>query len=82
MRVRVKKKYFFQFNFEFGKVVKLANFFSTPSSWVSSRETVNTKFKIIGLTRLEIKPKSTAPEADAVTTRPPELFKFTIAVIS
>ena len=35
---------------------------------------MNTKFKVIGLIRLEIKPKSTAPKADARTTRPPELF--------
>ena len=35
---------------------------------------MNTKFKVIGLTRLEIKPKSTATKADARTTRPPELF--------
>ena len=33
---------------------------------------MNTNFKIIDLTRLEIKPKSTAPEADALTTRPSE----------
>ena len=31
-------------------------------------------FKVIGLTRLEIKPKSTVPEADALTTRPSELL--------
>ena len=30
---------------------------------------MNTNFKVIGLTRLGIKPKSTAPEADALTTR-------------
>ena len=35
---------------------------------------MNINFKIIGLTRLGIKPKSTAPEADAVTTRPSELL--------
>ena len=29
-------------------------------------------FEVIGLTQLRIKPKSTAPEADALTTRPPE----------
>ena len=39
----------------------------------SSREAVNTNFKVIGLTRLGIKPKSTASEADAFTTRPSEL---------
>ena len=31
-------------------------------------------FKVIGLTRLGIKPTSTAPEVDAFTTRPSELF--------
>ena len=36
---------------------------------------MNTNFKVIGLTRLGIKPKSTAPtEADALTTRPSELY--------
>ena len=35
---------------------------------------VNTNFKVIGLTRLVIKPKSTAPKMDAFTTRPSELF--------
>ena len=35
---------------------------------------MNTIFKVIGLTRLEIRPKSTAPEADALTTRPSELL--------
>ena len=35
---------------------------------------MNTNFKVIGLTRLEIKSKSTAPEADALTTRPSELL--------
>ena len=29
----------------------------------------------MGLTRLEIKPQSTAAETDALTTRPSELFK-------
>ena len=38
-------------------------------------EAVNTNFKVIGLTRLGIKPKFTAPEADALTTRPSELLK-------
>ena len=33
---------------------------------------MNTNFKVIGLTRLEIKPEPTAPEADALTTRPSE----------
>ena len=33
-------------------------------------EAVNTNFKVIGLTRLRMKPESTAPETDALTTRP------------
>ena len=33
---------------------------------------MNTNFKVIGLTQFGIKPKSTAPEADALTTRPSE----------
>ena len=37
------------------------------------QEAVNTNFKVIGLTRLRIKPKSTALEADALTTQPSEL---------
>ena len=41
---------------------------------MSSREAVNTNFKVIGFARLGIKPKSTAPEADALTTRKSELF--------
>ena len=39
---------------------------------------MNTKFKVIGLTRLQIKPKSTATKADARTTRPPELFMLAV----
>ena len=35
---------------------------------------MNTNFKVIGLTRLRIKLKSTAPEADAFTTQPSKLF--------
>ena len=35
---------------------------------------MNTNFKVIGLTRFGIKPKSTAPEADAVITWPFKLF--------
>ena len=34
---------------------------------------MNTNFKVIGLTRLRIKPKSTAHKADPFTTRPSEL---------
>ena len=37
---------------------------------------MHTNFKFIGLTRLGIKPKSTAPEADALTTRSSELLIF------
>ena len=36
---------------------------------------MNTNFKVIGLTRLGVKPKSTAPEAGACTTRPSELLR-------
>ena len=32
--------------------------------------------KVIGLTRLEIKPESTAREGDALSTRPSELLKM------
>ena len=39
------------------------------------QEAVNTNFTVIGLIRLGIKPKPTAPEADALTTRPSERFK-------
>ena len=39
------------------------------------QEAGNTNCKVIGLIRLGIKPKSTTPEVDAVTTRPSELFK-------
>ena len=35
---------------------------------------MNTNFQVIGLTELEIKPQFTAPEADALTTRPSELL--------
>ena len=35
---------------------------------------MNTNLKVIGLTRLVIKPKSTAPESDAITTGPSELL--------
>ena len=35
---------------------------------------MNTNFKVIGLTRLGIKPKSTAPEAEVLTTGTSELF--------
>ena len=41
---------------------------------VKNKEAVNTNFKVTGLTRLGIKPKSTAPEADALSTRPFELY--------
>ena len=36
------------------------------------KEAVNTKFKVIGVTRLGIKPESTAPEVDAFTSWPSE----------
>ena len=36
---------------------------------------MNTNFKLIGLTRLGINPKSRAPEANALTTRPSELLQ-------
>ena len=35
---------------------------------------MNTNFKAIGLTRLGIKPKTTVPEEDALTTRPSEII--------
>ena len=35
---------------------------------------MNTNFKAIGLTRLGIKPESTAPEAEALITRPSKLL--------
>ena len=35
---------------------------------------MNTNFKVIGLTQLKIAAKYTAPEADALTTRPSELL--------
>ena len=35
---------------------------------------MTTNFNVIGLTRLEMKPKSSAPEADAFTTRSSELL--------
>ena len=37
---------------------------------------MNTNFKVTGLTRLEIKAKSIAPEADALTNWPSELLKI------
>ena len=37
---------------------------------------MNTNLKVIGLTRLGIKPESAAQEADALTTRPSKLFFF------
>ena len=51
-----------------------------------AREAVNSNFKVIGLTRLGIKTQSTALEADALTTRPSELFigtcyNFTINIV-
>ena len=43
-------------------------------SSLSSREAEDTDFKVIGLTRLGIKPKSAASKAYALTTRLSELF--------
>ena len=40
---------------------------------------MNTNFEVIGLTRLGMKPKSTAPDADALTTQPSELLSGTHA---
>ena len=40
----------------------------------AERQAVNSNFKV-GLTRLGIKPESTATEADALTARPFELFR-------
>ena len=42
---------------------------------MSSREAVNMNFEVIGLTRLEIKPKCRATETDALTTWPSELSR-------
>ena len=42
---------------------------------------MNTNFKVIGLTPLGIKPKSTVPEAGALTTWPSELFKLKLVYI-
>ena len=39
------------------------------------QEAVNTNFKVISLTQLGIKPESTAPKEDALTTQPSELSK-------
>ena len=37
---------------------------------------MNTNVKVIGLTRIVIKPKSTSPEANTFTTRPFELLVY------
>ena len=37
---------------------------------------MNSNSKVIGLTRLRIKPKSAAPEADALNNRPSELNSY------
>ena len=47
-----------------------------PFNAERSREATNINFIVIGSTRLEIKLKSTAPKADALTTRPSELFNM------
>ena len=57
---------------------ELVRLFSTLSlsCWTSSREAVNTKCKVIGLIRFEIKPEPIAAKAeDTLTTRPSELLK-------
>ena len=45
---------------------------------------MNANFKVIGLSRLGIKPESTAPDANALTTWPSELLSgahaFTVIV--
>ena len=42
---------------------------------------MNTNFKVIGLTRLGIKLKATAPKADALTPRPSELLVYQLQCI-
>ena len=42
---------------------------------------MRTNFKVIGLTGFGMKPKSAAPEADAFTTRPFELFAVLVMYI-
>ena len=42
---------------------------------MSSREAVNTYFRLVSLTRLGIKSESAAPVADVLSTRPSELLK-------
>ena len=37
---------------------------------------MNTHFRLIGLTRLGIKPQSTPPETDALTTRPSDFTEM------
>ena len=44
------------------------------------QEAVNASFKVIGLTRLGIKPESTAPEAEALSTRTFKLLKNLIGL--
>ena len=39
---------------------------------------MNTNVKVIGLTRLGIKPEFTAPKTDALTTWPSELLTFIV----
>ena len=41
---------------------------------IVKHEAVNTNFEVAGLTRLGIKPKSTAPQAEALSARSSELF--------
>ena len=37
---------------------------------------MNIKFKVVGLTRVDIKPESTDPEADALNSRPRTVYSF------
>ena len=53
---------------------RLVHFTLSFPCQTSNREAVNTNFKVIGLTRLGIKSKSTAPEVDALTPGPSELL--------
>ena len=43
---------------------------------------MNTNSKVIGLTRLRMKPESPAPEADALSTRPSELLRRRVSQIT
>ena len=47
---------------------------------VKQEKAVNTNFKVIGVTRLGIQPVSAAPEANILTTRPPELLNINMII--